>query len=911
VSDVTHLVVGRDAELAAFAPLFSGECLPGGLLFVGDGGIGKTTLLERAAGLAKVRGFTVLCARPTNAEAALSYAVLGDLMSEPVTTFLSELPAPQRRSLEEALLLRDVRSGALPDPRAIGVGFLNVLRILSQASRLLVAVDDLQWVDPASASVLSLALRRVRAEPIAVVFASRALPPSPLRELVVGYKRFELGPLSQGALHQIIRDRTGRALPRHQLRRVAERSGGNPFFALEFARSVSSEVGADIPVPTSLLALVQCVIAGLPGRAIDGLQAASLCARPTLRVVGAVVGEGVEAELMAAVAAGVLTIHDDRLEFAHPLYASAVDAMLGSARRRFLHARIAQTVEDPEERARHLALSTSPPDGAIADQLMVAARAAAGRGAASASAEFAELAARFTELSEPGLSRERRLFAVDLYLRAGEWEPASDILARLESELEPGPERAAITLRRFNRFTDYATFVPLGRQAVGEADADPTLRGELRRAVGIALAYTGDVTGALSELRGAIADLDGADPAVAASAIGAAVLMESIAGLPIDDALLERGLSVESDLGLPPDRHSPSRVRAALLLHSGRYADALPQLDALTGRAAEHGDETLMLFTTFMKVQSLCGLGELRSARATAMQTVELAGELGLTEPALCRLAQAEAALGNGEAARAAVAAAATSRANVLIGSDATLALAELALSLGDASTASSLVEPLHTAFREMGRELPTWPSPLPLAVEAATLAGEMAAARPLLEHLEIVVERIDNPLASALALRTRGTFAAAEGDFDLAFHSFNEAAVHHVEISAHFEEARLLLARGQAERRAKRRALARQTLIQAAERFEAFGARAWAERARESLARVGGRTPAGAALTRSEERVARLVGEGRSNKEIAAALFLSVKTIEGALTRIYSKLGVRSRAELVRKLTEDELLKL
>jgi predicted ATPase len=234
-------IVGRDEELAAVTSLLDGD-LPAALVLDGEAGIGKTTLFEAAVSEARERGLAVCSCRPARAEAAFSFATVGDLLRPLLPEGLASLPPPQRRALSSALLLEEVE-GSAPDVRAIAFAVVQLLGE-DRGEPLLVAVDDVQWLDPASASVLGFALRRLAARPAAMLFArrsdgsegfplglDRALPEERLR-------RLRLGPLSMGATHRLLRERLGISFPRPTLVQLHERSGGNPFYALELGRAL-------------------------------------------------------------------------------------------------------------------------------------------------------------------------------------------------------------------------------------------------------------------------------------------------------------------------------------------------------------------------------------------------------------------------------------------------------------------------------------------------------------------------------------------------------------------------------------------------------------------------------------------------------------------------------------------------
>jgi DNA-binding CsgD family transcriptional regulator len=227
-------------------------------------------------------------------------------------------------------------------------------------------------------------------------------------------------------------------------------------------------------------------------------------------------------------------------------------------------------------------------------------------------------------------------------------------------------------------------------------------------------------------------------------------------------------------------------------------------------------------------------------------------------------------------------------------------------LSRGDAAAAWRILAPVPDRLDSIGhcgvgRMAPVHAD----AVEAAVAVGELEWAADLVERLRPRVRRVPGPAGLIAVGRGAGLVAAARGSFEEAFAAFEHALDAAARAPAPFERARTLLALGAAQRRAKRRAEARQALQGALGAFEDFGARLWAARAREELDRIGGRRASGGELTAGERQLAELVAEGLSNKEIAAALFVTPKTVGTKLSRIYAKVGVHSRTELVRRLGE------
>jgi DNA-binding CsgD family transcriptional regulator/exonuclease VII small subunit len=212
-------------------------------------------------------------------------------------------------------------------------------------------------------------------------------------------------------------------------------------------------------------------------------------------------------------------------------------------------------------------------------------------------------------------------------------------------------------------------------------------------------------------------------------------------------------------------------------------------------------------------------------------------------------------------------------------------------------------LEPVLAFLDELGSPEPGIIPCLPDAIEALVSLRRLEEAEALLERLERQGRALDRPWAIATAARGRGLLTAARGDLPRARSALEQALVEHRRLPQPFELARTLLVKGEVERRAKQKRAARLTLGQALGLFQTLGVPLWAQRARDDLARVGGATPPSSELTPTEQRIAELVGEGKKNREVAEALFISVKTVEANLSRIFHKLGVRSRTELTRRI--------
>jgi predicted ATPase len=352
-------IVGRERELAAVGAFLT--AVPDGpraLLLEGEAGIGKTTVWLAAVRAADDRGFRVLQARPTESESKLSYAALADIAGVAFDEVRTALPDPQERALA-AILLR-VATDEPADARVTATALVTVLTALAEDSPVLLAIDDVQWLDGASAGAFAFVARRFprrlgllvtrRTEGVAGVplDLDRALPEEGLERLVVG-------PLSLAALRQVIIERLGTAIPRPVLARIADASGGNPFYAVEIARGLSGDAstGQPLPVPRGMSKLAMERISSLSLAAREAVLAAASLSHPTIATVSsaltALPGDvEVSPTIVEAEDAGVLVTERGRIRFTHPLLASAVQGSVSDERRRQMHRRLAEVVTDPE-----------------------------------------------------------------------------------------------------------------------------------------------------------------------------------------------------------------------------------------------------------------------------------------------------------------------------------------------------------------------------------------------------------------------------------------------------------------------------------------------------------------------------------------------------------------------------------
>ncbi|MGP1674422.1 MAG: AAA family ATPase, partial [Candidatus Limnocylindrales bacterium] len=321
--------IGREREVALLDAFLerANEGLRMALL-VGDPGIGKSTLWQRSIEAARQRSFVVLTSRPAETERGLANLVLGDLFRDVAPSLLASLPGPRRRAFEAALLIGDP-PGASADQRALGVAVATVLRSMAQQRRVLIAIDDDQWVDPSSAETLAFAIRRLLDQPIRLLLSrrTRGRPPVRLERLVesAAISRLDIGPLSAGATQLMLRDRLGVTLSRPTLRELHSVSGGNPFHALELGRARSRDASRDLALPLSggtVDELLRARLRELDDATMGALLLVVAHGRTPIELLGSL---DVPASVIeGAVDANLLERTANILGFIHPLLAAAV-----------------------------------------------------------------------------------------------------------------------------------------------------------------------------------------------------------------------------------------------------------------------------------------------------------------------------------------------------------------------------------------------------------------------------------------------------------------------------------------------------------------------------------------------------------------------------------------------------------
>jgi DNA-binding CsgD family transcriptional regulator/energy-coupling factor transporter ATP-binding protein EcfA2 len=906
-------VFGRDAELAEIRGFLAGlRQSAAALVLAGPPGSGKTTLLRAAAAIAREHGYLVLLTTPARSEVRLAFAGLSDLLEDEPSTVISELPPPQARALRVALLAEEPGAHP-PDHRLIAVAFRAAIQALAARAPVLLVVDDVQWLDQPSATAVGFLARRMQNEAVGLVCAQRTDRPGAELPLDLAQARITatllpVGPLSVGALRRMLRTRLGTSFSQPMLRRIQAESDCNPLIALELGRAlarrgVTSAVTTALPVPHTLRGLVDEHLGDMPREVLQAVQVVAVMpdAPPERYLAAGASAAGLD----AAVGIGVLEHDGGRLRFAHPLFAAAVAARIAPVRQRELHAAAAAVAVLPEARARHRALAATGPSASVAADLDAAGQEAADRGAPTNAAELFDLAASLTPGDRPADVTRRRLEMARQLNIAGEIRLARTALASLIAAAPAGPVRAeALSLLAMLKEDDFPAATTLLLQALDEAAGDPMLSADIRLRLSEISMLRGDRLRAREEARRAVADAEcSGDSALRARAQAQAFEADIMCGTEADERQLTRALELDRSAGSSPLHISPLQVAGVYYFIQGRLDEAESVQHQLLARAESDGNEQGRA-EALLRLSRIAGRrGEPQKAAALAADGLEVAEQLDLPRPVVSALygcASAALLLGETEnvrdlARRGRDLAERSGDRPYVIFHEALLGSLDLAL--GDYQAAAARLTPLARELPEIGWH-PTTQSIAPDVAEALVASGDLSEADEFLAELQ---RAMPDPLTTALATRCRGLLSAARGDLTGAVITLTDALAMHEHFCAHpLERARTLLALGSVQLHLHQRTAARATLSEALEVFQRIGTPLWAARARAELARISGRSPDPAALTATERRVADLVASGRSNKEVAAELFVTVRAVESTLTKAYAKLGVRSRTQLV-----------
>jgi DNA-binding CsgD family transcriptional regulator len=899
-------IAGRDEILRdATGALAAGQSV---LLF-GPSGIGKSTLM---GALAEQTGKRVLRAAPAEVESGLPYLVLVDLFAD-VLPRVRSLPVHLREALEVALL-RQPGTARPRDALTVRMAVLELLRRIASEAQVLLVIDDVQWVDEASAEVLAFVARRLGDAQVTMLAAERVaegeptgarLCPNPLRALAVE-------PLGYSGIATLLAQE---GLPNGAVRRILQASGGNPLFALELGRALArlDATPAEhepLPVPDRLRCLLAQRFSDLDERTNRALLVAAAVARPTLDLLArcrALPEDGLDSAEQARI---VQVSAGGAIRFRHPLLRELIYSDATAGQRRAAHAAAATVVDEPVERIRHLALSSPLPEEATAALADEAAADAASRGALSSAAALARLAVERTPPNDGPAIAARLLDAARYADAAGHVAEAREsALAALAAGGTPATRVACRLL-----------LIDLSGQDLSGAGAqiaaaDEDAAGDIRLEAEVALyastlAYferrhdDAEASAHRAEKLARLAD----DPDLVIRAVGMQATMALTMGRNDSDELHATAYQLSMGRPVNPATVEARQSWAMTALFRGELATALEEIKALENEVRQQGlvRDLMSVLISSAAVHGRAGHGQ--AALAKGRECARLFTDAG-TAPGIGLIvaAGAEWCAGSTEAAVELsseaiavceslsddewleVACAIHGQALLLAGrsADAVPMFARAAQLEAIARTGDPAIIPWHADH-----------------IEALALTEDVDAARNLLADLQERAQRYQRPVVRLGLARAEAVIQCMEGD-SCASDDLRAAIEAHGDDAYPIDLGRALLTLGRLDRRARRKAAARATLARAVESLSAIAAQPWLALAKRELERLEiGARPRSGELSEMERRIVDLVRSGATNREIASALYLSVKAVEAHLSRLYRRMGVRSRIDLLRALS-------
>jgi DNA-binding CsgD family transcriptional regulator/tetratricopeptide (TPR) repeat protein len=889
-------MVGRRREVGALRRLLeqvrAGES--SALVLTGEPGIGKTALL--AAARASADDFLCLGCRGAETEAGLAHAGLLELLT-PLRHLVEEVPTGQAAALGVALGW--TAPGPRPDRFLVAAGTLSLLAAAAAARPVLVLVDDLPWLDQESADALVFAARRLHADRVGFVMTAR--DDASASRFLRGLSVLPVGGLADDEAAELVGDRLAAPV----VARLNALTHGSPLALVEVADRLTpaQRMGAaplldPLPAGDLLATVHDAAVAALPAPVSEALLLLALDPAAATSADGDALDE--------AVGAGILVAGEGGHDFRHPLLRSAVLRLASTPEIRDAHRRLADLcAPGSAQQVRHLAAAATSPDPGLAGSLVAVAEAARSRsGHAEASADL-ERSARLTP--DQGLARDRLALAARDAFLAGDLTRARSLVDRvLGGPAPPGTRGRALLV--LGDVEQYAGSVPRAADHLAEASALLT-GGELvdalteRTLTAFRLGDVAVVTECAARL-GALTEVpDPGQRLRARFTVGLASLLEGdheAAGVLLG-GLTDLALSEELR-----DDHRSLLLMALAAGFTGTVPDALRRGVSRVEEVRRRGAIGVLVPLLALTAAARAMVGDHARAFADAGEAVELAECLGFVAEgavAVEQLAWQLAARGFHDDAEAEL-----RRARelvVLAGTEReaahhALTAAFCALCRDDLPGVVRILESRLAADGGLG----AMGEPLgvaPMLVEAYVGLGRTEEARHLTRRLADVVAEGSPPGTVALLHRSEGLVAE---DLETATRHFRAAL--DLPDPDPFEQARTRLLLGSRSRREGQRVAAREQLGPAYEAFAGMELTRWADVAAAELGAAGGgaraRIPGtGSGLTSQETRVALLVAQGLSNKEVAAALFLSPRTVERHLGSVFRKRGFRSRSELVR----------
>jgi DNA-binding CsgD family transcriptional regulator len=914
--------VGRRDELRALGGLFEHSAPVRVAIVDGEPGMGKSTLLDESLRLFGT-SWTVVRAAPTPAERSAAWGTVRLLLTGGVRELADRSAVEIGADLLRATGLAGAPERGPGDPSRATYAFAALVEQLAAATRLLVVVDDAHWVDPASAGALTFAMRGCGHW----MLARRPGAGGPLAQVVANPTEtviVDVGPFEEHELEQLAREETGRLWNGVELRRLRELSGGTPLHARELVRAYPAGGALDAArLPTGLGELFGAKAQALEPEHVDIVAAVALMRRPNLAELyaafGDVPGERIESALGAAEQIGLLHVstHGSTagVEFDHALTRRAVADRLGGVAQARIHRRLAGATADADARAWHLGLGSVGPDADVSAELEAAGRRVAALGDPVQAAELLTRAVALTPQADRGHYIRRAALAGHNAVEAGDWERALELLEPVVHELgdrPEGPSARASYVVAVNRVHGVKPSIAAIEEVVDAATTDAERAELLAKLVRVNLFV--DVLDAEQAAERALihAEQSGDARIVLAARLG----FDHVRCLRGDHVDLSDYLAIYADdqdrmsyseIGYTPracfeeliqfhDVHdvalATSRATYELGRATGNVSDVNNGLNQLLGVTRRSGDWPAMRrWAAEFDAMATGNHEELTGV--TDVDTLWLlaaTGEHALIAssiPAILDEADGTAPIGM-----------------IPVLSDtgfARLAIGDLRGAVELLARAKATADAMHHAdLRSAGFHADL--------VEALVTLGRLDEADAVAGSAEQIAARSRWPFSDLEAARCRGMVLLAQGATDDAVDLLEAAEPAWPDIARPFEVARAYLLLGAARRRAGTRARAREALNRAELIFTSLGSRPWLARVADERQMLGGRDAAGDpnALSEAERQVGELVRAGRSNKDIAAELFVSLRTVESHLTRIYRKVGVKSRSEFLARRGDD-----
>ena len=909
--------IGRDKEQAVIeeflAAARSGVAV---LAIVGEPGIGKSTLCRHAVAVAVTTGFSVLTLHPSEAEQKFSFSVLTDLLGQFPDEALHRLDGPQRDALLVAALRKPV-TGTPTDLRAIGTGLTNLLASAVRAGPVLLVVDDEQWVDLPSHAALMYAIRRLASGAFGLLIARRTTGDgsSGMPSAASGplwQSRIDLKGVSAAALFHIVREEVGESLSRPRLMAVTEASGGNPYFAVQLAGV--DNLGRDpdvLSIPPSLESLVAGRLSALSAQGREAAAAVAATRGPTPALLALL---GLQHGLDNAASLDVLRVGGGRITFAHPLLASAALGGIPAGALRELHGKLATAVQDDEGRARHRALASLGADDDVAESLDRASRTAELRGAATAALELSRLALDRTPTDRIGSRWARRIRLAELLHVCGETAEAGAVLVDLPSCPMFGLRARGWLMRTEIAYQTEAAEAAVDCARAALLDAEAATEPELivRALLSLAalgtdgaerLEYVARATGYVRD--GAVNDLK-----LKAWALCEDVSARFHLGQGLDESTLDQALELERADRVWGSNDQVACTRPVLLKWADRTDKAFSALNELRERAEADGNESIVTYVDGHLSGLLLRSGNFREAESVAAEhyrRASAAQQVSQQMQALFNASMVSLYAGRlPDAVRDARVLAAWGRQTgddwAIRSSSALLGTA--ALWCGDAGEScrqfliwarscadAGIVDPGISRFH--GEQ-----------IQALVAIGDLVGALELTDRLDASARQANRHSAIAVAERSRALLASADQRPRDGLPHLARSLEQDGLAPVPFERARTLLLAGRVHRRLKSRKIAQRAFEQSAAIFSEIRSTNWLNEAQGELERLTDRQRG--PLTPAERAVAELAGAGLTNRQVAERMFVSPKTVEAQLARVYVKLGISSRAQLGARMLDE-----